>query len=179
MKDSFEKKVSELKHQIDFESAPDYVWNNINNAVFEPKKNAIKKTFWLKMAAAVLLLISVTFGGLLYKQLQVDYQYQKSMAAINPAFMEMELDYQNEILNLKNTIDLKEAKNHNLSWLLEELQHLDEVERQFRKDFAKGITNEKVLKNLMDNYEKKLKLLHKIQKEINRRNHEKNNLNHI
>lgn len=161
-------------HREDFDQvdAPDQLWSDISKAVPQQRKPA---PYWLYAAAAALLL---AMGLGLYK-----FQNPTSShlnGHLPQAFLAQEQSYQRDVQAVKQQLDLSTlSENPDYQWVFEELAHLDRINQQYRRDAEYLVPQEELMAVLIDNYEKRLRLLRRLQMELerNQRHHENENIN--
>ena len=82
-----------------------------------------------------------------------------------------------QINQIETEISFEEVRgDEDMAWMVEELNVLDEVNDLYRRDIGK-INEDQLVEVLIDYYEKKIRLLRKIQLEIERSNKFKNDEN--
>lgn len=156
---------SRIDH-LDVEQPPAELWENIRKEwKAEPKRSTISA--W-KIAATVLL--ATSFGLLMYtRSLHEEIDQLASLGDISSEYQVVEQRYQSEINALETSIPMKQvSQSRNYDWLLDELKTLDQVNQLYREDIGKVANEGQLVQVLMDYYEKKIKLLRKLELEINR-----------
>ena len=123
----------------------------------------------LKIAAGISIGLFVAF--LLYKQdARIETLY--SLSDISPEYEKIENSYIQSVNQLYQKIDLESVDTVEYQWLLDEIDYLDELNAQYRDDIDSSVDSEKLVKSLIDYYEKKIRLLERLELEINRRKNE-------
>ena len=158
--------IRKNRKTFDIEEPPTEVWNKIQKEVFEKEP---KSKLYLWKAAAVTFLIS-TASLLIYRFYQS--QEVKSLSDISPEYAEMETLYRAQLTQLESELDSSQFNNKRIKWLFEEIDALDDINKSFENDLKEGVINDRLINNLLDYYEKKIRLLERIKVEINRINHE-------
>lgn len=168
MIDQWKKYADEQRDQFDIDTPSDKVWENIAGKVSIKKKPNYN---WIWKAAAILLLFS---SGLLSYLLwnQQSASQLPTLGSISGTYASMERDYQLAIGQLTSQLESESYDASAFKWIFEELENLDAINLKYRKDLKAGQVNDKLIEALIDHYEKKLKLLKKLELEINRKNHE-------
>ena len=170
--------IKSRKEGLDLDIPPDELWQGIKK---EWKKE--KKSFqWWKVAAIIFMTISL---GLLTQNVILKQKVDKlaSLGDISPEYKKVELDYLTQVSKLEATLPISEIKNKDeFEWIFQKLQTLEDINLLYRKDI--GIAKKDQLVGvLIDYYEKKIRLLRKLELEIKRSNkfksNEKNNFNSI
>jgi len=170
-------KIDELiknrKDQLDLESPPEELWQGI-------RKGWKKEPRFPVWKYAAILLIGVSTALFLYSMsLQQRVNQLTTLGSISEEYRVMEQDYISQINLLEKQLNLKSlASNEQLDWLLKELKLLDEVNEIFLKDLSTAAPEERVVQAIIDYYEKKIRILNKIELEQKRtRKHETSNNN--
>ena len=172
MKDDFERYIKKNRENLDVEHPPEEVWQSVRREVgFDQRRRpGIMPHFW-KIAALFLLTLSSVLAVLLFRSIN-DHEMQ-SLGDVSYKYRVMEKKYEKEIRQLTSSLDLDKLNDQEFAWMLEELETLDEINRKFRQDLTKNVNQDKVVRVLIDYYEKKIKLLKRIELEINRNDNEK------
>lgn len=153
------------KHRSEFDQAeaPEGLWNELKHAVPQEKK---KLAPWTWYAAAVLL-ISLGFwlGGPRVNEIPES----SSGAQLPSSFLAQEESYRNDLVLIESQVDLESiSANPQYDWVFEELMELEAINDQYRSDLGSSVPKEELLTVLIDYYEKRLRLLHRLQMEIER-----------
>jgi hypothetical protein len=166
----FEKTIRSKRTQLDSYEVPDGLWSKIKKESFSTStgENNIQKLNYWKIAASILLLIT---SGLLIKLFTIE-QSPGSLGDLSPEYKSIELGYLAEIDQMYATLPIDQIDPADFEWLFTELATLDSVQQDYLKDLPNENNREKVIGVLIDHYEKKIKLLKKLELEINRRQHE-------
>ncbi|MEP5610903.1 MAG: hypothetical protein ABJP45_01575 [Cyclobacteriaceae bacterium] len=161
--------IKKQKNQLDLESPPTELWDRVKS---DWKTESIKETAgsfqWWKIAAMVF--ISTSIALLLYSlSLQSKVNQLASLGDISSEYQVLERQYQNEIASLEVNINIQEVStSEDLSWIVEEMKTLEEINNIYRRDIGRVPDQNELVKALVDYYEKKIKLLKKLELEINR-----------
>ncbi|WP_424961122.1 hypothetical protein [Ekhidna sp.] len=168
---NIEDLIKKRKENLDIDSPPPDLWDGIKQ---EWKNEKSVKLSWWKVAAVIFITTSV---GLLIHNISLQNTVDKlaSLGDISTEYRELEDNYVSQINQLEANIPMKELKsNEDFQWIQEELKTLDEVNKLYRQDIGK-INEEQLVGVLVDYYEKKIKLLRKLELEIKRANKFKDN----
>ncbi len=172
MADDLEKYISAKRKDLDVEVPPASVWENINRS--EGFESAPARSFtWMWKAATIALLM---ISSLLIYVLVQDQNTQDQLLTlgdISEEYRLVQMEYERSIGDLSQSIELEKLDKSEFGWLIEELEYLDDINEKFREDISKKVNQELLIKALVDYYEKKLKLLRRLELEINRKNNEK------
>jgi len=153
--------MREHRAEFDQADAPEGLWNNLKEAVPQAPK---RKPYWAWSAAAVLLIAS----GLWFSRSPADVE-RANESSLPESFLAQEDVYQQDLQMIESQIDMQEvAANPDYDWVFEELEELDRINRQYRSDIDNPVPQEELLKVLIDYYEKRLRLLRRLQMELER-----------
>lgn len=172
MKKGIEQQLCDQLQQLDVEEVPESVWSGIQSKLPKPRKGGSIQLLW-KVAAVLFLATSIT---LILRNNSLEHQIEElaSLGDISPEYRELETTYNNEINQLTSSLPMDQIINEKeFSWMIEEMKSLEEINRHYRKDIGKSVDQERLVDALIDYYEKKLRLLKKLELEINRQQNEK------
>ncbi len=161
---NIEELIKKRKDQLDVETPPAELWDGIR------KEWKSEKHFsWWKVAAVIFITTSL---GLLLHNISLQSQVEElaTLGDISDEYKRIEDSYLTQINELESSIEITQAKSQNdFNWIFEELQTLDEINQLYRKDIGK-INEDQLVGVLIDCYEKKIRLLSKLELEIKRTN---------
>lgn len=169
-----EKLINDRKERLDVESPPAELWQSIRNEW--KKENTFQDRFrWWKVAA--ILFMATSLGMLGYNLfLQNKVEQLASLGDISMKYAEMERAYEDEISKLEENLPINKVnEKDDFAWIFEELGVLEEINNTYRSDIGKNVDQDRLVKVLVDYYEKKIRLLKKLEHEIERKNKLKNN----
>lgn len=174
MKKDIEQQLRENLKELDVEQVPEEVWSNIRSQ-WHPKERDTHLSFniFWKVAAVILLSTSIV---LLIRNNSLQNQIEElaTLGDISPEYREVENGYLSEINQLTSNIPLNElVKDKDYAWMIDELKSLEEINLQYRSDIGKQVDQDRLVDALIDYYEKKLRLLKKLELEIKRQQNEK------
>jgi len=167
MNESLEKYIKEQRDRLDVENPPEFILDQIKSKLVISQKRDFT---WVWKAASVALLMVSSF--LLFLLLN-EPNKEVSLHDLSPAHLQLEKQYQESIKAINASIGIEKIDKKEYQWLFEELDYLESLNNQFRKDINDKSDKEKLVSILIDYYEKKLKILKKLEREINRKNHAK------
>ena len=174
MKKDIEQQLKDNLGKLDVENVPDEVWAGIREQwVPENKKDRLSFDLLWKIAAVILLTTSIV---LLIRNNTLENRIEElaTLGDISPKYKDIENSYLNEISQLTNNIPMNELmEDSDYSWMIEELKALEEINLQYRSDIGKAVDQDRLVDALIDYYEKKLRLLKKLELEIKRQQNEK------
>ena len=165
--------IKERRKRLDLENPPDELWQGIHKGWKKQPKYPIWKY-------AAILLIGVSTALVFYSlTLQQRVNQLTALSSISENYKALEQDYLSQISLLEEKLDLKAMTSTNeFEWLLNELVLLDEINEVFLKDLSTSAPEEEVVKAIIDYYEKKIRILNKIELEQKRTTrHETNRTN--
>jgi len=162
--------IKSRRSQLDLDKAPPDTWNTIKK---QWKKEGKVSFQWWKVAAMIFVCISI---GLLIHNLLLQKQVDElsSLSDISKEHKRLEKDYIQEVNQLEKAISLEDMKgSEEYQWVFEELEILEEVNQMYRSDIGK-VNQDELVGVLIDYYEKKIRLLKKLELEIERTKNLKN-----
>lgn len=166
---NIEEAIKNRKDQLDVDTPPPELWDDIRK---DWKKE--RKPGWWKVAAAIFIATSL---GLLIHNISLQNQVEElaSLGDLSEEYRDLENNYITEIKNIESSIPIVEVKSQNdFQWIFEELETLDQINILYRQDIGK-INEKQLVGVLIDYYEKKIRLLKKLELEIRRTNKLNNN----
>lgn len=160
--------IEKQKNQLDLETPPPEVWKNIVTDWKLDSKSGGNSFQWWKVAAMVFISTSVVL--LIYSlSLQNKVNQLASLGDISKEYQVIEGQYQSEIASLEANVNIQEvSENDDFNWIVEEMKTLEEINELYRKDIGLAAVQNELVRALVDYYEKKIKLLKKLELEINR-----------
>ena len=180
MKKNIEELLRENRQELDVESPPSDAWEKIRGEFHSFHEQKKQPAFsWWKVAAVIFLISTV---GLIGHNIFLHQRVEElaSLGDIAEEYAPIEKSYQTEINQLTSRIHVKEALSQkDLAWMADELKALEEVNKQYRGDIGTDADQELIVQALIDYYEKKIRLLKKLELEINRLENEKRNTSAI
>uniref|UniRef100_UPI00321779DC hypothetical protein n=1 Tax=uncultured Draconibacterium sp. TaxID=1573823 RepID=UPI00321779DC len=172
MKEDIEKYLKENRLKLDIETPEqDLIWEGIRTGLNE-KKRGFPEWFW-KVAAIFIFVVSGTY--FIVNETSEEQYVIVSLSDISQDLGEQETQ-------LKHLVNLKweevqrqlPQEKSDLQFLLDELNDLDEIYTSYQKDLNQTINNEPVIRAMLDNYEKRIKILNRLLLEIEKQKyHEK------
>ena len=171
---TIERQIRDNRNQLDIETPPEDVWNSIREGWKKEGKKSSNFQLW-KVAAAIFF--ASTIGLLAYSiSLKDEVNELASLGDISPEYQKIEASYQAEILLLTSALSIDDLiKSDEYSWVMQEMQILEEINQQYRADIGNDADQELLVRALLDYYEKKIRLLKKLELEIKRHKDEKQN----
>jgi len=172
MKRDIEQQLRDKRQELDLDEPPKELWNNIRSQWQQPQQRRTVISWW-KIAAVFFLISSIAL--LLHNYaLQNEVNNLASLGDISSEYRQIENTYQQEINQLTGSLPMREiSKQKEFEWLIEELYLLEEINKQYRSDIGKAVDQDRLVNALVDYYEKKIRILRKLQLEINRQKNEK------
>lgn len=166
-----EEIIKQRKDELNVEHAPPEVWQAIRKD-WQTQSN--RPTQWWKVAA--ILFISTSIGLLIHSiTLQNRVDELASLSDLSEEYQKLENGYIQQVNQLETSLPLDEIKsNSDLNWLMEELEMLEKINQLYRADIGK-VEEDQLVGVLIDYYEKKIRILKKIELEIERTTKLQNN----
>jgi hypothetical protein len=172
--DKLEHFIRQHRSEIDLDEPPEFLWHGIRKGMRQSQKNSDRLLVW-QTAAVILLFVSAVLTYNLYNNSKPDPDPR--VIALNQFAKEYRDDqrqYQEVISNLQTQVDFENIDKKEFPWIFEELEYLEKTNRQFKEDLNRVGHNEKLIHILLDYYEKKIKILRRLDNEIKRKEYEKN-----
>ena len=176
MKSKFEKYIESQRHNLDIEDPDDnLIWDGINKDL-NKTAGRWQGIFW-KAAAIIIFLVSSTY--MLYNEFfHSDTNiYNITLSEIDPAYSQQVINYRASIS--EKWLQVNELKPDNMEKLeifLTELDDLEKMNREYQEDFLSYGYNERLVKAMLDYYDKRMRVLDRMLMEIQKNeNYEKRN----
>ena len=180
----FEKFLSKNRQGLDHIEEPpvEAIWENIQKEINVPAKiRLLPKNGWQLhvghnwrwvIAASFALVISLLVWNIQQKE-------QKAIAGVSiadfyPELAEQEKNYRQLIAQKEKAIGFSELDKIPFQEIFYELDLLEEIHREYLKDLPKYNTNDQLLKTLIKYYERKIQILERLSKEIEKKTHHEN-----
>lgn len=166
MKDKLEKFIAENRESFDFYEPTDEVWNNVKSNIKQVKVIKFNYRTLLVRVAAVLIIF---FSSYYFHDFMQNRENNKRVALrsriVENAFMIPELVETEAYYAGKVTARLVELKTYTSEFpdieddIRYDLNELDSVYAEIKKDLKDNIANDEVVEALIQNYRLKLKIL--------------------
>lgn len=163
---NIEDLINKKKDQLDLDVPPAELWESIKKEWKKEKKQQL--SIW-KVAAIIFITTSI---GLLIHNVSLQDQVDTlaSLGDISEEYKVIEDDYISQINQIESSLEIQRAKNESdYAWIFDELNSLDEVNEMYRKDIG-NVDENLIVGTLIDHYEKKIRLLKKLELEMKRNN---------
>lgn len=171
MKKDLEKILQEKQLRLDVEEpGNDLIWEGIRSGLH--KKQGLPEWFW-KAAAIFILIVSATY-------FITNETSKKQVVIVSLSDISKDLGLQEN--QLKQQVNLKWGQvekqlpdnNPEIQYLLDQLHELDAIYATYQKDLNRTLDNEPVIRAMLDNYDKKIRILNRLLMEIGKeKDHEK------
>ena len=166
MKSNFEKYLESQRKHLDVEDPDDnLIWDGINNDL--GKKRIGKSSMIWKAAAIIIFLVSSTY--ILYNEFYRSGSgiYNITLSEIEPAYAGKVAIYSVDFENKMKMVDaMKPFDAKLLEAFFTELGSLDNMYREYQEDFSNYGYNERLLRAMLDYYEKRVRVLDRMLMEI-------------
>lgn len=161
-----EEIIKKQRDQLDVEQPPLDAWSDIRDQWKGESKKSVNH--WWRAAAAIF--IASTIGLLIYSlSLQQKVNELATLGDISEKYQAIEKEYQVEIRQLESTTNLQEvSKQEDFDWIVQEMKILEDINEIYRKDIGQVADQDQLVDALIDYYEKKVRLLKKLELEIER-----------
>lgn len=164
---NIEDLIRKQKKDLDVETPPPELWSSIKNEwKQEPPSYFIAPKVW-KAAAAIFMILSVT---LLLYSISLEQKFKKvaALSDVSDDYKQLEIKYKEIIDQLESSISIVQIRDDdNYQWVFEELSALEDVNMIYLADLKES-EQERIVRSLIDYYEKKIQLLRRLQREIDR-----------
>jgi hypothetical protein len=173
---NIEEYIRKNRDQLDVEKVDeDYLWTGISHSVINNRKQ--KTFFTLKIAAAVILVISLSVIG--YQLTSLRNNQQLILANIDPDLAKQEAQFQNQIKTYYQVLEKTNYNEELLSTSFSDLEYIDTLLNKYSMDLSTYGPNPKLLNSLMDLYQKKIQLLDRMLNEIEKNQNYENDKTNI
>ena len=177
--DTFEKYLKEQRTELDRIETPrrEVIWEGVRAGLQKPPSghgwDLRVGAYWRwSIAAGVAILVSLSIwfwpdgtnapGG------------SEDWAQFYPALAEEEQQFKKLVAEKEAQIQLNELNKSEFSYIFEELQLLEEVQRQMKEDLPLTLSEEELVQILMKYYERKIRILERLSREIEKRKRDEN-----
>lgn len=171
-----EEYIRKNRDKLDTEKPDeDYLWTGISQSFMKPKKT--KRFYIIRIAAAALILITLTYTG--FELATIRKNQQLILSKIDPVLAQQEAQFQEQINSYYKILHQTKFDKNQLVTNYSELQNIDEMIQQYSEDLKKHGPNPKILNSLMDLYQKKILVLDRMLNEIEKNKNYENNKTQI
>ncbi len=167
MNSKFEDYLKSQQKQMDIEDPDDQlIWNGIQKSIEKPQPNW-KQHFW-KAAAILIFMASSTY--ILVNEFYRDKPqniYNITLSEIEPEYADKVAAYRTDFeqkLRQVNGLDTKQLAQ--FDYFFNELNNLDTMYRGYQEDFHNYGYDERLVKAMLDYYEKRVRVLDRVLMEI-------------
>ncbi|WP_421751644.1 hypothetical protein [Croceimicrobium sp.] len=153
--------MKEHRTEFDQAEAPEGIWSELKKAIPEKSKPRNFKAW--TVAAALVLGLSIWW---IYPEKQLPPEPE---TLLPESFLKQEEGYQADLKMIESNLDLNQLRHKpEYDWVFEELAELEKINQRYRDDIDELVPREELITVLIDNYEKRLRLLQRIQMELER-----------
>lgn len=171
MKKDLEEIIKENRLRLDVEEPEnDLVWEGVRGGL--NKKQKLPDWFW-KVAAIFIFVVSATY-------FVANETSKKQVVIVTLSDISKDLGTQEQALqqqvNLKWELVEKRLPDNDpeIQFLINQLNELDAIYVDYQKDLNRTLDNEPVIRAMLDNYDKKIRILNRLLMEIEKeKDHEK------
>ena len=170
--DKLKRYVEENRSSFDlYKGDNEAMWEEIEKGLDKVEKHSIGSFPWkniLRIAASILLILTLSVGFLWLKSNSERYADGVSLHDLSPELAEAEV-YYNQLLNSK--MSLIRASNVDVDEVVDQdFQSLDSAYNELKMDLEDNMYNEEVIDAMIQNYRLKLQILENILEEIQKSN---------
>jgi len=166
MKSNFEDKIRSQRQLLDVDEPDDaLIWEGISRELHQ--KKVIHSNFFWK-AAAILVFVAAS-SYVAYHEFWSPKQniYNITLSQIAPGLSLQVSQYETEIDEKWGEFDKVKPENlEHFDHFFKEMELLDQMYRQCQEDFYQLGSNERLIKAMLDNYEKRVRILDRMLMEI-------------
>jgi hypothetical protein len=167
MNSKFEEYLKSQRREMDIEDPDDQlIWNGISNSLATPKLTW-RRHFW-KAAAILIFLASSTyiFVNEFYRDRPQNI-YNITLSEIEPEYADKVAAYSTDFeQKLRQVNNLNSSDLEQFDFFFNELNNLDTMYRGYQEDFHNYGYNERLVKAMLDYYEKRVRILDRMLMEI-------------
>ncbi|MFY0689502.1 MAG: hypothetical protein JXQ90_20195 [Cyclobacteriaceae bacterium] len=164
--DWLEAKVREERAEIDTFSTPEHIEDLVIDNWKKPKRNLL--IYW---KAAAILLVGITIG-LVIGSNEEQAAPPPVTVILDEEYVELTAEYSEQIDRLEQDIRLDRLNRKEFDWIFRDLEHLEEINLLYQEDMGSPDAQHKTIRVLLDYYEKRIKILKRLEKEIKRKKNE-------
>lgn len=177
--DAFEKYLQERKKELDRIETPRraVIWEGVQAGLKEPVSGngwTLRiGTYWRwSIAAGVALIVSLSIW--LWPGAPENSGNNADWAQFYPALADEERQFKQLVAEKEAQIQLETLNKSEFNYIFEELQLLEEVHRQMKADLPITLSEEELVQILMKYYERKIRILERLSREIEKRKRDEN-----
>lgn len=171
---NIEEYIRKNRNQLDVENPDeDYLWTGISHSI--NKRNRSKHFLSLKIAAAIILVVALSF--ITYQVTSLKHNQQLILANIDPNLAKQEAQFQHQIKTYYQVLQKSDYDKEILTSDFKDLEYIDTLIGKYSDDLSKNGPNPRLLNSLMDLYQKKIKLLDRMLNEIEKNQQYENKAN--
>ena len=163
MKKDLEKILREKRLTLDVdEPENDLIWEGIRSGL--QKKKQLPDWFW-KVAAIFIFVISATY-------FIANETSNKKVVIVSLSDISKDLGTQEQVLQQEVNLKWEQVEKQlpdndpEIQFLVDQLNDLDAIYADYQKDLNRTLDNEPVIHAMLDNYEKKIRILNRLLMEI-------------
>lgn len=158
-----EEYIRKNRDKLDIEKPDeDYLWAGISQSFIKRKKS--KRFYIIRIAAAALMLLTLTYTGFEFAAIRKNQQL--ILSKIDPVLAQQEAQFQDQINSYYKILHQTKFNKNELVTNYSELQNIDDMIQQYSDDLKNHGPNPKILNSLMDLYQKKILVLDRMLNEI-------------
>ncbi len=163
--DPLERKILQDRDALNRVEQPEVeaIWEGVRQGLEEPRKLRARR-WWMVAAAAILLLLSMNVFLLWEKG--GESEPALSLADVSPELAVKEREFQRLISEKESAISKEELPKAEFAALFHELEILEDLNAEYRKELPVYGNNERLINTLIRYYELKILILEQIENEI-------------
>ncbi len=166
MKKNFEEKIRSQRPLMDIDEPDDsLIWEGISRDL--NKRKTLRSNFLWKAAAMLIFVTASSY--FVYREFLSPRQniYNITLSDIAPDYAVQVSQFQAQINERWNAFEkVKPQNTGQLKFFFNELDQLDQMYRQYQEDYQQVGNNERLIRAMLDNYEKRVRILDRMLNEI-------------
>ena len=167
--DRLEKFVNENRHEFDQLEPSDRMWDAINERLNEVPKRKIRKFSWMKIAAVVVLALSIP--TVIYQVKFSELKQSAKAVQVDPEVQELieaEAFYAQEVSGKLAEIQKCYKVHPELKMEIEgDLNELESMYLSLKSDLKENISSKEVIEAMIENNRNRMKLVDDVLEQIN------------
>ena len=177
--DTFEKYLRERREELDRVETPrrEVIWEGVRAGLQEPASGngwTLRVGAYWRWSIAAGVAIMVGLGIWLWPDAPQQRQGDEDWAQFYPALADEERQFKQMVAEKEAQIQLDDLNKSEFSYIFEELQLLEDVHRQMKEDLPVTLSEEELVQILMKYYERKIRILERLSREIEKRKRDEN-----
>ena len=171
-----EEHIKQNRSQLDHIEDPrrEVLWKNIQKGLNPERKRPNGWTIHLgtNWRWSIAIAITLMIGMGIWRYTQTPVESQPTLAQFYPELIEQENHYRQLITEKENDLQIGKLDPQKFGDIFQELQILEEVHAELIADLPNYISEDDLVRTLVKYYERKIMVLERLSREIEKRNHD-------